>query len=78
MNECIELASKLKLLCTNLQIGGRGAAILATADEGPRATPNDDEDPNDLSSVADDTRTYLWKIDLTAAYRQVESKAIYI
>ena len=69
VNECIELASKLKL-CTNLQIG-RGAAILTTADEGPRATPNDDEDPNDPSTVADDHRTYLWKIDLTAAYRQV-------
>ena len=50
VNECIELVSKLKL-CTNLQIG-RGAAILATADEGPRATPNDDEDPNDPSTVA--------------------------
>ena len=69
VNECIELLSKLKL-CTNLQIG-RGAAILTTADEGPRATPNDDEDPNDPSTIADDYRTYLWKIDLTAAYRQV-------
>ena len=69
VNECIELVSKLKL-CTNLQIG-RGAAIITTADEGPRATPNDDEDPNDPSTIADDHRTYLWKIDLTAAYRQV-------
>ena len=69
VNECIELVSKLKL-CTNLQIG-RGAAILATADEGPRATPNDDENPDDPSTIADDWRTYLWKIDLTAAYRQV-------
>ena len=48
VNECIELVSKLKL-CTNLQIG-RGAAILTTADEGPRATPNDDEDPDDPST----------------------------
>ena len=58
VNQCTELVSKPKL-CTNLQIG-RGTAILATADEGPRATPNDDdEDPNDPSTVADDTRTYV-------------------
>ena len=69
VNECIELVSKLKL-CTNLKIG-RGAAILPTADEGPRATPNEAEDPNDPSTIADDHRTYLWKIDLTVAYRQV-------
>ena len=76
VNECIELMSKLKL-CTNLQIG-RGAAILATADHGPRAVPNDDEDPNDPSTVADDTRTYLWKIDLTAAYRQVTIHLLFL
>ena len=69
VNECIELVSKHKR-CTNLQIG-RGAAILATADEGPRATPNGAEDHNDPSTIAGDYRTYLWKIDLTAAYRQV-------
>ena len=58
VNQCIKLVSKLKL-CTNLQIG-RGATILATADKGPRATPNDDEDPNDPSTVADDTRALIY------------------
>ena len=63
-DECIELVTKLKL-CTDLQIG-RAAAVISTADEGPR-TQN--EDPDDPSTIADDCRTYLWKIDRTAAYR---------
>ena len=76
VNECIELMSKLKL-CTNLQIG-RGAAILTTASSGPRATPNQHEDRDDPSTVADDERVYLWKIDLTAAYRQVTIHVLYL
>ena len=76
VNECIELVTKLKL-CTNLQIG-RAAAIISTADEGPRAQPNDNEDPEDPSTIADDNRTYLWKIDLTAAYRQITIHVLYL
>ena len=76
VNECIELVTKLKL-CTNLQIG-RAAAIISIADEGPRAQPNDNEDPDDPSTVADDNRTYLWKIDLTAAYRQITIHILYL
>ena len=34
--------------------------------------------PNDPSTVADDTRTYLWKIDLTAAYRQVTIHLLFL
>ena len=76
VNERIELVTKLKL-CTNLQIG-RSAAIKSTADEGSRAQPNDDEDPDDPSTIADDCRTYLWKIDLTAAYRQITIHILYL
>ena len=65
VNECIELVSKHKR-CTNLQIG-RGAAILATADEDPRATPNSDEDYNDPSTIADDYRTQCAKRPLCLA-----------
>ena len=67
VSECIELVTKPKL-CTNLQTG-RAAAVISTADEGPRAQPNNDEDPDDPPTIADDCRTYLWKIDLTATYR---------
>ena len=76
MNECIGLVTKLKL-CTNLQIA-RAAAIKSTASEGPRAQPNDVEDPDDPSTIADDCRTYLWKIDLTAAYRQITLHISYL
>ena len=76
VNECIELVTKLKL-CTNLQIG-RAAAIISTADEGPRAQLNDNEDPDDPSTIANDYRTYLWKIDLTAAYRQTTIYILYL
>ena len=77
VNECIELVTKLKL-CTNLQIG-RAAAIISTTDEGPRAQPNNDnEDPDEPSTIADGNRTYLWKMDLTAAYRQITIDVSYL
>ena len=76
VNECIELVAKLKL-CTNLQIG-KAAAIIATADAGERTAPNADEDPDDPATIADDCRTYLWKIDLTAAYRQITIHQLYL
>ena len=38
---------------------------------GPCAIPNADENPEDPATIADDDRTYLFKLDLTAAYRQV-------
>ena len=34
---------------------------------GPCATPLADEDPEDPATVTDDDRTYLFKLDLTAA-----------
>ena len=76
VNECIELVAKLKL-CTNLQIG-KAAAVIATADAGERTAPNADEDPDDPATIADDCRTYLWKIDLTAAYRQITIHQLYL
>ena len=76
VNECIELITKLKL-CTNLQIG-KTAAVIATADAGERTAPNADEDPDDPATIADDCRTYLWKIDLTAAYRQITIHQLYL
>ena len=76
VNECIELIAKLKL-CTNLQIG-KAAAVIATADAGERTAPNADEDPDDPATIADDRRTYLWKIDLTAAYRQITIHQLYL
>ena len=38
---------------------------------GPCANPIADENPEDPATVADDDRTYLFKLDLTAAYCQV-------
>ena len=76
VNECIELIAKLKL-CTNLQIG-KAAAVIATADAGERTAPNADEDPDDPATIAGDCRTYLWKSDLTAAYRQITIHQLYL
>ena len=57
-------------LCTNIAIGKAGA-IMEAGCSGPCANPIADENPEDLATVADDDRTYLFKLDLTAAYRQV-------
>ena len=76
VNECIELVAKLKL-CTNLQIG-RSAAVIATADAGERTAPNNGEDPDYPATIADDCHTYLWKIDLTAAYHQIAICQLYL
>ena len=54
-------------LCTNIAIGKAGA-IMEAGCSGPCANPIADENP---ATVADDDRTYLFKLDLTAAYRQV-------
>ena len=57
-------------LCTNIAIGKAGA-IMEAGCSGPCAIPNADENPEDPATIADDDRTYLFKLDLTAAYRQV-------
>ena len=57
-------------LCTNIAIGRTGA-ITEAGCSGPCAIPLADEDPEDPATIADDDRTYLFKLDLTAAYRQV-------
>jgi hypothetical protein len=57
-------------LCTNIAIG-RAGAIMEAGASGACAIPFADKDPEDPATIADDDRTYLFKLDLTAAYRQV-------
>ena len=64
-------------LCTNIAIG-RAGAIMEAGCSGPCATPLANEDPEDPETVADDDRTYLFKLDLTAAYRQVMVHLMYL
>ena len=70
VNEGIDLSAIPLSLCTNRDFA-RDAAILQQAEEGEPALPADGEDKERLASIADDLLLYLWKLDLTAAYRQL-------
>ena len=70
VNDGIDLDAIPLSLPTNRQ-HARSCAILQTAESGPPATANPDENPEILESIADDDLVYQWKIDLTAAYRQL-------
>ena len=57
-------------LPTNRQ-HARSCAILLQAESGLPATPRAGESRDDPTTIEDDDLVYQWKIDLTAAYRQL-------
>ena len=70
VNAGIDMDAIPLTLPTNRQ-HARNCAILQEAESGKPASPRAGESSDDPSSIEDDDLVYQWKIDLTAAYRQL-------